>query len=130
MVFGTVTPLGGQGFVVALPADARFVFIEPLAVVAEVAEPGVALVVFVADVADPGVGVVIAGQGAALFGIVVVVELVDVPVVEVAPAGTFEFGFVVEVADAGVLPGFVVFCCVEVAGVVVDGVVVCVVPEG
>jgi hypothetical protein len=32
-----------------------------------------------------------------------------VPGVDVAPAGTLLFGLVVEVAPAGVLPGFVVF---------------------
>ncbi len=97
----------------------------------EVADPGVLLAAFTADVALPGV--LIAGHGAivvlgaALLVLVVVVEVV--PVIgtdDVAPAGTLLFGFVVEVAEPGVAPGLVVFCCVvEVVEVALPGVAFC-----
>lgn len=63
-----------------------------------------------------GAGTVPAGHGELTFDLVVVVPFV--PGVATAPAGTFEFGFVVDVAEAGVFPMVLVvpFCCVaEVA---------------
>jgi hypothetical protein len=103
--------------------------------VAEVAEPGVLFAALAADVALPGV--LIAGHGAVValgaaprVFVVVVVEVPVEPVIgtdEVAPAGTLLFGFVVEVADPGVLPGFVVFCCMgDVVELALPGVALCV----
>lgn len=90
------------------------------------AVPGALFAALAVEVALPGV--LIAGHGAEVF--VVVVE--DVPVMplaplfgtdDVAPAGTLLLGFVVEVAEPGVVPVvFVVpFCCV--ADVALPGVV-------
>ena len=73
------------------------------------------------EVADAeGAGTIPGGHGE--FPFVFVVEAPFVPGVAVAPAGTLEFWFVVDVAEAGVLPMVLVvpFCCV--AGVAVLGV--------
>jgi len=88
-----------------------------------------------------GLLVVIAGQGAVAFGFVPLAGVAAaplvapvVPVVDVAPAGTFEFGLVVEVAEAGVEPVVVVavpFCCVVEVAEAGGAVVVCgIVPLG
>ena len=108
-VFG-VAAGDAHGFVVALLLAMPALLVVPAAV------PAPAAVLVVVDVCAPagvllGAVVVMAGQGAVVLVLFPEADVVlapfvapAVPVVEVAPAGTFEFGFVVDVAEAGVVP--------------------------
>ena len=135
LVFGTVTGATTQGVVAdapVVPAAALLVDVALLVWIGEV--PGVADVAEAGTFAEAEVlvvpdadGVIPVGQGfTALFVVVVVVVLG----VAVAPAGTLLLGLVVDVADPGVAPGFVVFIVpfcwvVEVVEVALPGVVFC-----
>ena len=93
--------MGAVGFA-AVPLEFMEAVV-PFEAVADVAELGTLLTEAEVPVVADGAGIIPGGHGLRFTFVFVVVVLL-MPGVAAAPAGTLELGFVVDVADAGVLP--------------------------